>query len=218
MKKIKKQFGVNIKAIDKARNFVNQAYGLQTGNNINLICEKLCNNVPGAYVECGVFRGNTFFAVAEFIKRNKINCDMYGFDTFDGFPSGFDKKDLPERFNELFSNGLIDKEHYKKAAKRTDEFTKLDHLGKEYFEPKFDDVLNINSKYNFSNLIKGKFTDTLVNFNKDISVLFIDCDLYRSYLECFVLYENVVCGGSIVFDEYYSLKYPGALIAVHEFF
>ena len=32
------------------------------------------------------------------------------------------------------------------------------------------------------------------------------------------LYENVVIGGSIIFDEYYSHKYPGARIAVNEFF
>ena len=43
--------------------------------------------------------------------------------------------------------------------------------------------------------------------------------MYESYLECLnKLYENIVVGGSIIFDEYYSHKYPGARIAVNEFF
>jgi hypothetical protein len=32
------------------------------------------------------------------------------------------------------------------------------------------------------------------------------------------LYNKVTIGGSIIFDEYYSHKYPGAKIAVDEFF
>ena len=32
------------------------------------------------------------------------------------------------------------------------------------------------------------------------------------------LYKNIVSGGSVIFDEYYSHKYPGARIAVNEFF
>ena len=32
------------------------------------------------------------------------------------------------------------------------------------------------------------------------------------------LFNKVIEGGVIIFDEYYSLKYPGALKAVHDFF
>ena len=32
------------------------------------------------------------------------------------------------------------------------------------------------------------------------------------------LFNKVIKGGVIIFDEYYSLKYPGALMAVHDFF
>ena len=32
------------------------------------------------------------------------------------------------------------------------------------------------------------------------------------------LYDNVIPGGCIIFDEYYSYKYPGARVAVDEFF
>ena len=33
-----------------------------------------------------------------------------------------------------------------------------------------------------------------------------------------LLYKNVIKGGCVIFDEYYSYKYPGAKIAVDEFF
>ena len=32
------------------------------------------------------------------------------------------------------------------------------------------------------------------------------------------LYNNVSTGGVVIFDEYYSLKYPGPRVAVNEFF
>ena len=67
--------------------------------------------------------------------------------------------------------------------------------------------------------MKGKFKDKLINFNKKINILHIDCDLYDSYLECLNnLYKNLVGGGVVIFDEYYSHKYPGARLAVNEFF
>ena len=49
--------------------------------------------------------------------------------------------------------------------------------------------------------------------------LFLDCDLYESYMLCLEkLYCKVKKGGAIIFDEYYSLKYPDARIAVNEYF
>ena len=55
--------------------------------------------------------------------------------------------------------------------------------------------------------------------NNKIAILHIDSDLYESYLTCLNnLYENIIDGGIIIFDEYYSHKYPGARVAVNEFF
>jgi hypothetical protein len=33
-----------------------------------------------------------------------------------------------------------------------------------------------------------------------------------------IFYDKVISGGSIIFDEYYSYKYPGAIQAVIDFF
>jgi glycosyltransferase involved in cell wall biosynthesis len=206
--------------IETARINITKKYNLVAGNNINLICEKLYENksLDGTFVECGVFKGNTIIAIAEFM--NIVNCSrkIFGFDTFSGFPDlQINEKDLPAHFNNLLNDNLITKDHYDKASKRTNNFSDTSHLKSEYFQ-NIGDILNIAKNYNI-NLIDGKFSDTLKNFNEKIAFLFIDCDLYNSYLDCLNnLYHLIIPGGIIIFDEYYSLKYPGALSAVKEFF
>ena len=94
----------------------------------------------------------------------------------------------------------------------------------KYFDYDFSSLFKFCDK-NGASLIKGKFENVLSSLSKaleiddKLNILYIDCDLYESYLECLNnLYDNVVDGGSIIFDEYYSHKYPGARIAVNEFF
>ena len=92
------------------------------------------------------------------------------------------------------------------------------HLKSNYFED-VNDVFEKAKKFQNVELIKGSFSDTTPNFDKKICLLHLDCDLYESYLTCLNnLYKNVVNKGVIVFDEYYSHKYPGARIAIDEFF
>jgi len=191
-------------------------------NNSYLIFKKLLENKNniGNYVECGVFMGGTLMSAVDFTKENNINFDFIGVDTFDGFPSVVEhnKNDLPQKFVDLYSDKLISKEHFKKAKIRTDNFSDITHLEPPYFKSDFNFLFNFCEKNNVS-LIKGKFEDVLNSIKEDINILHIDCDLYDSYLECLnKLYKKIVSGGSIIFDEYYSHKYPGARIAVNEFF
>ncbi len=189
-------------------------------NNSYLIFKKLLENKKGNYVECGVFMGGTLMSAVEFTKQNNIDFNFFGVDTFEGFPSVMEhnKNDLPNKFTDLYNDKLISKEHFLKAKKRTNNFSDISHLEPPYFNSDFSFLFNFCEKNNVS-LLKGKFKDTLPNFNKDINILHIDCDLYDSYLECLDnLYEKIVDGGCVIFDEYYSLKYPGARIAVDEFF
>jgi len=68
-------------------------------------------------------------------------------------------------------------------------------------------------------LVKDFFDNTLPHYEGSIAILHLDCDLYGSYkvaLEC--LYENVVPGGVIMFDEYENATFPGARRAIDEFF
>ena len=69
-------------------------------------------------------------------------------------------------------------------------------------------------------LVPGFFEETVpaAPFT-EISVLILDCDLFESYKVCLThLYPKIQKGGWIVFDEYFSPHYPGARVAVDEFF
>lgn len=194
-------------------------------NNIFLIFKKLLENrdSDGTYVECGVFRGGTLIPSVTFAKENDIDFNFIGVDTFNGFPSKskskYDVNDLPSKFVDLYETGLISKNHFDNAKIRTDNFNDTNHLKSEYFNNDFNDLFDFCDSHKNVSLLKNKFKIALNDFNENINILHIDCDLYESYLECLnFLYKRVVSGGSIIFDEYYSHKYPGARIAVNEFF
>ena len=198
--------------------------GLTIVNNIYLIFQKLLENKDkkGTYVECGVFKGGVLVPVVNFINSEigMDNWNIIGADTFKGFPPSieYNKNDLPTKFIELYNNKLISEDHFNKAKNRTNNFIDISHLKTEYFDENFNSLFNFCDEKDVL-LLKGKFEDSLVDFDQDIDILYIDCDLYESYLQCFnMLYKNIVNGGSIIFDEYYSHKYPGARIAVNEFF
>lgn len=212
--------------LDICSNIKQQAqekFNLSPVNNICLILQKLkeFNNTEGHYVECGTFRGNTLIPAAlyslneGFFKNKKI----IGIDTFKGFPiKEHNEKDLPSYFNILYNNKLITEDHYNKAKIRTNDFKDLSHLESEYFLD-VEEVFDNSSKFNNVSLIKGTFEEITPNFNDKIAILHLDGDLYESYLTCLNnLYNNVIKNGVIIFDEYYSHKYPGARIAVNEFF
>tara|TARA_Y100000034_G_C6804599_1_gene361172 strand:- start:121 stop:894 length:774 start_codon:yes stop_codon:yes gene_type:complete len=193
-------------------------------NNICLIFQKLkeLNNVDGDFVECGTYRGNTLIPTALYSSQTGyfLKNKIIGIDTFKGFPvtKTHSKKDLPSYFKALYLRKKISEDHFKKAKKRTNNFEDISHLENNYFS----DVKEIFKKCsNFKNvlLIKGTFEEITPSFKNKIAILHLDADLYNSYLVCLNnLYENVVDGGVIIFDEYYSHKYPGAKVAVDEFF
>ena len=101
-----------------------------------------------------------------------------------------------------------------RCSGNTTEFTDTD-----YFQIAESEAFKFSNNRKNVKLLKGYFSEVLPSYTDDIDVLFLDCDLYESYLDCLHnLYEQVVSGGVIIFDEYYSHKYPGARVAVNEFF
>jgi len=73
-------------------------------------------------------------------------------------------------------------------------------------------------------LVKGFFDKSLSAYTGDeIALLHLDVDLYQSYKDSLIqLYDKVIPGGIIAFDEYMStfeyLNFPGARTAIDEFF
>jgi len=225
MKIVEKQFDKELlKLYSEIKEKPNREFpDLKIVNNVYLIFQKLIENknTNGNYVECGVFMGGTLMSAVNFTKENDINFNFIGVDTFEGFPekTEHNENDLPQKFKSLYENNLISKEHFEKAKDRTDNFNNTSHLEPSYFDNDFSKLFKFCDKNKNVSLLKGAFSSTLNGFDKKINILHIDCDLYESYLECLnKLYGNIVVGGSIIFDEYYSHKYPGARIAVNEFF
>ncbi|CEQ21188.1 CalS11 [[Clostridium] sordellii] len=155
-------------------------------------------NIPGEVLEFGVYKGASIirFATYRELLENTYSRKIIGFDIFGEFPKtdNDDNNKFIQRFEEQGGNGI----------------------SKEALED-FIKHKNINN----IELIKGNIFDTLDEFlekNKQIkiSLLHLDLDVYKPtkfILE--KLYERMVPGGIIVFDDYGTVK--GATDAIDEF-
>jgi len=190
------------------------------------------NKFKGDIYEFGVFRGKSLLSTALLLKKIKSKKIIYGFDSFEGFPS-YHKYDDLKYFSQLYKNKKISKEHYNLVHQ-----SKV--IKKIFFKKKIS-TKNISFSENFSNtsynelrrkikilkldniiLIKGDFKKTVPKFfkkNKKIFAANIDCDLYEGYKTILShLWQNLENKGIVYLDEYYSLKFPGPRIACDEFF
>ena len=185
--------------------------------------------IKGDIIDLGVFRGKSLLTIAYILKKLKSKKTIYGFDTFSGFTK-LNKKDQPFNFKNL-------KYFSKSHRKNSEEFWKLkERLGKTKFT-----IKNISSSIDFSGtslsfienkikilnlknvqIIKGDITKTIPKFfsknSKKIMACNFDIDLYEPYkIALPYIWGNLVKGGYIHLDEYYSLKFPGPRIAILDF-
>ena len=155
--------------------------------------------LPGEVVECGVFKGASLirFATYREITESQFSRKIIGFDAFGKFPdnvSMVSDKEFIEKFETDGGDGI----------------------------PK-NDLENILRNKNFQNifLVKGFIPDTFSEyFNQkpatQIALLHIDVDVYEATKACLeYLYERVVKGGIIMFDDYGQVD--GATQAINEF-
>src|SRR3990172_9095184 len=164
---------------------------------------KMVLPVKGSIVECGVFRGFGFMSWAKLstiLEPENLTRRIYGFDTFDGFPS-VDERDgndvaLPVE-GELRSNSR-DELDALVAAYDDDRF--LGHIDKAH-------------------LIAGDATKTIPKFIEEhphvvVSLLFLDFDLYeptKIALEHFL--PRMPKGAILAFDELDNPIWPGETLA-----
>lgn len=162
--------------------------------------------VKGSIVELGVFRGfslSTWAKLSAILEPENLIRKIYGFDTFEGFPS----------LHENDKNNLYNHEvgHF-----YTDVYTELDELNNVFNRDRF--LGHINKV----ELIKGDCTKTIPEFLKNnphllISMLFIDLDLYeptKVALEYFL--PRMHKGSIIAFDELDNPQWPGETLALLE--
>ena len=176
----------------------------------------LKNNIEGVIIECGV--GSGVFEhiwINELMKSNNVR-DIYLYDTFGGLvePSKFDytckdavlySMNKDDVYN-TWKDNIIDEKTNGWC------YTPLEIV---------QDKLN-STGYSQSNLhyIVGDVMETLKDKTKipeKIAILRLDTDLYESSkYELEQMYDNVVIGGVIIFDDYYH--WDGQRRATDDFF
>jgi hypothetical protein len=162
---------------------------------------KMALDVPGAIVECGVFKGASLarFAMFRDLFGNPYSKKIIGFDTFAEFPDTDyeDDKRYRERFVREAGGAGISK-------------SQLEHVLRHK-------VCERNVE-----LIEGDICDTVPEYLKmnphlKISLLNLDTDIYEPAVVVLEnLYPRVVRGGVVVLDDYGT--FPGETKAIDDYF
>lgn len=190
-------------------------------------------NVPGDIIEAGCFRGRTLLAFALFLRERGIDKKVYGYDTFSGFPPVYHAYDHVSQFGVLHEQGRISDAHFamvkrnqeiKAALRKSVDADAISSSGdfsdtsREALEAK----IAFLSLEDYVVLVQGTFEDTMRAGRADgpaqICAASLDCDLYSSYEVALpFIWERAAPGALLYLDEYFSLKFPGARIAVDVF-
>jgi O-methyltransferase len=149
------------------------------------------NRVPGAIVECGVWRGGSMRAVTRtLLDLGETDVDLYLFDTFEGMSEPTDKDVMwtGERADAVLARESKESNFWARAS--------LDEVREVMYALSYP-----KSKIHF---IKGKVEDTIPEQAPDeIALLRLDTDWYESTKhELEHLYPRLVPGGVLILDDY----------------
>ncbi len=159
---------------------------------------KQIEDVEGHIVECGVGPGRSIFAFSIITQGMTRPREIWGFDTFEGIPPPSSEDGESNSHKTGWWN------HPRRQVAQLLEFNGIDRTF-------------IADKIRF---VPGLFSETLSTYGGGpIALLHLDIDFYESYWTALEsLYDHVVPGGIIAFDEYLKPVWPGATRAVNEFF
>ncbi|WP_414156475.1 TylF/MycF/NovP-related O-methyltransferase [Pseudomonas sp. BNK-30] len=165
---------------------------------------KMVQDIPGAIVECGVYKGNSlmlYMQLSMILEPYAINRSIIGFDTFGGFAS-IDAEQDPTDINEsMFSD--------------TDETLIQDMI-------EANDLIRPVNRIPRCEIVKGDILETVPAFVKTrpdlvVAMLILDTDLYSSTkvaLETFLPYMPK--GAIVVLDEVAYRNFPGETAALRD--
>jgi len=160
-----------------------------------LECLEGASGLPGDLIELGSSRCGTAIILARWLRARHIPKIVHACDSF----QGFDLKELRQERALSLSNPKDDAH-----ASTSYEYVtrKLQRLGlSEAVRP-----------------IKGYFQETLPGLQGSYCLALVDCDLKESMTFCARwVFERLVVGGWMAFDDYVSEDYRGAKLAVDEF-
>jgi O-methyltransferase len=153
---------------------------------------------PFNAAECGVYTGSSLIACANTARDEGVDFQFIGLDTFEGLPP-LSETDL------LYAPR---KARYKTRRLFSD--TSIDRIS---------DALRADGHGNAVTLHKGLFSETLTKLEeRKYHWVNIDCDLYEPHLECLeYFYPRMAKNGVIFFDDYHSIDFPMARVAIEKF-
>lgn len=166
------------------------------------------NEIPGDFVECGVWRGGHGILAKLMFQRLDPNRSVWMFDTFAGMTA-------PDELDVSVKSDVNSHEIFKKSQRETHN---------EWCYASLEEVkhncVNSNLKLDQIKFVQGDVTETL-KFKKNlpgaISILRLDTDFYDSTkIELEVLYPLVEKGGVITIDDYGYWR--GSKLAVDQYF
>jgi O-methyltransferase len=163
--------------------------------------------IPGAFVECGVFRGGSTMAVMlALLERGIVDRDFYLYDTFSGFP-------LPDDVDRYYDGRSAIEEWHEKKRNENESGWLVSTL-----EETRANVASTGYPAERITFVKGMVEDTIPGVApQQIAFLRLDTDFYVSTRhELIQLYDRVVPGGVLIIDDYGAFQ--GARKAVDEFF
>lgn len=135
-------------------------------------------HVEGDFVECGVWKGFSFGVVTHYLKWASIPKNLYLYDTFSGIPEAYNSEN---RSNAVYQQqNAEDPDAIFKAA-----------------QARFEGMANVY-------LVRGTVPETFVQACPEkIALLHLDMNSAASEIAALeVLWDRVVPGGLIVFDDY----------------
>ena len=193
-----------------------------------------CFRDEGNYAEVGVFKGKTLLATALLLRELGSTKTIFAYDSFEGFPIK-SAIQLEDKIRFPSSTKDLTFEDHQLFERRRKLVLIANSLSSEKVTP-----LNISNSNDFSTgnlsdlkkkidflgltnikIVKGFYSETLKGTCREMSAcsgVFLDCDLYESYLASLKYFWPILTHGAVAYlDEYYSLKFPGAKIAVDQF-
>lgn len=171
--------------------------GLKRLDNIELCIESILNdNIPGDFIETGVWRGGAGMLMrAILLEKNIVDRKIWLADSFQGLPKPDEKNYAADNNNPLYKYKIL------KAS--------LEEVIQNF--KKFDLPLD---QVEF---VQGWFKDTLPHCKvEQLSLLRLDGDLYEStILALDHLYHKLSQGGFVIVDDYNA--FPNCRKAVDDF-
>lgn len=176
----------------------------------------LKNNIEGVIIECGVESGNFEHVWINELMKNGVIRDIYLYDTFGGLvePSEHDFTCKDAKIYQMNKDEVYNtwKSHIINENTNSWCYTPLEKVQNRlnstgYPQDKLHYVVG-----NVMNTLRDK-----TNIPEKIAILRLDTDWYESSkYELEQMYDNVVPGGVIIFDDYYH--WDGQRKATDEFF